>query len=58
MVMVLYGTAREPRGLTSVPGFRTEAECEAAREQAPKPPIFNEPSLISIYTWCTMGPLK
>ena len=28
--LVLYGEARDPRGITSVPGFTSEVECTIA----------------------------
>jgi hypothetical protein len=54
MVMVLYGSAHEPRGITSVPGFKTQGECELAGAQVASPGIFKEPSLMSL----TRGALR
>jgi hypothetical protein len=58
MVMLLYGPHQEPRGLTSIPGFKSEAECDVRAAGLINQPIFKEPSLLHLYTWCTEGPLK
>jgi hypothetical protein len=53
---VLYGVAREPHGITNIPGFRSKVECTIAAGEILKDPVFNDPSSIHILAWCTPGP--
>jgi hypothetical protein len=57
MVMLLYGS--EPRGITAISGFQSEAECKIKGELLDgEQSIFREPSQMHLYSWCAEGSLK